>query len=565
MTLMRRPTLAAIVVWTSLLAGCAAHSPAVGPSVPPPAPPPSPAPAPAPVVPVAPKVEPPDPVAERLKSVEKEFASGQSELALGHLVGAREAFDRAVDLLLAAPGGARMEPRFEPAYQRLLDQITALEATALREGDGFTEVRSEPAALDALLNEPESARPQPLATTAERVAADLARTPHDLSIPMNNKVLSYIELFQGNLHDFMAASLARGARYVPMIRDVFRDAGLPLDLAYVPVVESAFQSNALSRASAKGMWQFMLGTGRENGLDQTWFVDERSDPEKATRAAAQYLKTLSSGFDGDWNLALASYNAGPGTLERAMRRSKLTDYWQLTATSKYLPKETREYVPMILAAIVIATNPTQYGFDAPTVMPMSSERVTVPDALDLRLIAEWTGVSVDEIRDLNPELRRATTPVGKHELKVPVGTAAAVEARLAEADPGVFVKFNTYTVKSGDTLAAIARRFKVKTADLAQSNQLRTTAQLREGQTLMIPRDPVATAALTTQPHPAPPAAAPSASKPVAGTVMTYRVKSGDTLTSIARQFDTTVQSLKQLNQLSTDVIVVGAKLTVRR
>jgi membrane-bound lytic murein transglycosylase D len=395
MTLMRRPTLAAIVVWTSLLAGCAAHSPAVGPSVPPPAPPPSPAPAPAPVVPVAPKVEPPDPVAERLKSVEKEFASGQSELALGHLVGAREAFDRAVDLLLAAPGGARMEPRFEPAYQRLLDQITALEATALREGDGFTEVRSEPAALDALLNEPESARPQPLATTAERVAADLARTPHDLSIPMNNKVLSYIELFQGNLHDFMAASLARGARYVPMIRDVFRDAGLPLDLAYVPVVESAFQSNALSRASAKGMWQFMLGTGRENGLDQTWFVDERSDPEKATRAAAQYLKTLSSGFDGDWNLALASYNAGPGTLERAIRRSKLTDYWQLTATSKYLPKETREYVPMILAAIVIATNPTQYGFDAPTVMPMSSERVTVPDALDLRLIAEWTGVSVD--------------------------------------------------------------------------------------------------------------------------------------------------------------------------
>jgi membrane-bound lytic murein transglycosylase D len=248
-----------------------------------------------------------------------------------------------------------------------------------------------------------------------------------------------------------------------------------------------------------------------------------------------------------------------------MKRSKLTDYWQLTATSKYLPKETREYVPMILAAIVIATNPTQYGFDAPTLMPMTSERVTVPDALDLRLIAEWTGVSVDEIRDLNPELRRATTPVGKHELKVPIGTAAAVEARLAAADPGVFVKFNTYTVKSGDTLAAIARRFKVRTADLAQSNQLRTTSQLREGQTLMIPRDPVASAALTTPPHPAPPAAAASPSKPVAGTVMTYRVKSGDTLTSIARQFDTTVQSLKQLNQLSTDIIVVGAKLTVRR
>jgi membrane-bound lytic murein transglycosylase D len=153
------------------------------------------------VIAAAPKPAPPDPVVERLKLVDKEFAAGQSELALGHLVGAREAFDRAVDLLLAAPGGARTEPRFESAYQRVLDQITALEATALREGDGFTEVRSEPAALDALLNGPESARPQPLATTAETVAADLARTPHDLTIPMNNKVLSYIELFQGNLHD----------------------------------------------------------------------------------------------------------------------------------------------------------------------------------------------------------------------------------------------------------------------------------------------------------------------------------------------------------------------------
>jgi len=518
------------------------------------------------VIPAAPKVQAADPVAERLKAVDKEFASGQSELALGHLVGAREAFDRAVDLLLAAPGGARTEPRFESAYQRLLDQIAALEATALREGDGFTEVRSEPAALDALLNGPESTRPQPLATTAERVAADLERTPHDLTIPMNNKVLSYIELFQGNLHDFMANSLARGARYLPMIREVFRAEGLPLDLIYVPVVESAFQPTALSRASAKGLWQFVLGTGKENGLDQTWFVDERSDPEKATHAAAQYLKSLNSFFGGDWNLALASYNVGPGALERAMKRSKLTDYWTLTATSKYLPRETREYVPMILAAIVIAANPTEYGFEAPTLTPMTSERVTVPNALDLRLIAEWTGVSVDEIRELNPELRRATTPVGKHELKVPIGTAAAVEAQLAAADPGVFVKFNTYTVKSGDTLAAIARRFKVKTADLAQSNQLRTTAQLKEGQTLMIPRDPVATAALTTQPRPAPPAPAGAASTPVAGQgVTTYRVKSGDTLTSIAKQFATTVQILKQLNRLSTDIIVVGAKLTVRR
>src|SRR5579862_1016790 len=556
MTVLRRFATPATLLMSAALAGCAAHPPVVTP----PAPPAS--------LPVAVVEQPaaapiaiaPDPIAERLSAVDKEFATGQSELEQGHLVSAREAFDRAVDLLLAAPNGARSDTRLESAYERLLDQITALEASALREGDGFTETRSEPSPLEALLATPVPDNAAPAATTSQKVTADLAQTPHDLPIPVNNKVLSYVELFQGNLREFMENGLLRGARYVPMIQDVFRAEGLPLDLAYVPLIESAFQPTALSRASAKGLWQFIPGTGQENGLHQTWFIDDRSDPEKATHAAAQYLKSLSDEFGGDWNLALASYNAGPGTLERAMKRSKLTDYWDLTSTSKYLPKETREYVPMILAAIVIAKNPTHYGFEMPPPASMTFEKVTVPDAIDLRVIAEWTGVSVDEIRDLNPELRRATTPLGQHELKVPFGTAAAVEARLVTADPTVFVKFNTYSVQSGDTLSSVARRFKVKVADLAQSNQLRTTSKLQAGQTLMIPRDPVAAAPLTSSAHPAiqtPPAPTAGAAK----APTTYRVKSGDTLSSIARQFDTTVLDLKRLNQLSSDTIVVGDKL----
>src|SRR4030095_10775571 len=155
-----------------------------------------------------------------------------------------------------------------------------------------------------------------------------------------------------------------------MIQNVFKSEGLPLDLAYVPLVESAFKNNALSRVSARGMWQFMLGTGLEHGLDHTWFVDERADPEKATRAAAQYLKTLSRMFDGDWYFALASYNAGPGRLQGAVRRSKITDYWEITASSRYLPRETREYVPMILAAILIAKNPSLYGFEIGAAAPL---------------------------------------------------------------------------------------------------------------------------------------------------------------------------------------------------
>ena len=172
-------------------------------------------------------------------------------------------------------------------------------------------------------------------------------------------MLSYVELFTGRLKGYLEEGLSRGAHYLPMIQDVFRAEGLPLDLAYVPLIESAFKPNALSRAKAKGMWQFMRGTALENGLKHDWYIDERADPEKATRAAAKYLKTLYGMFD-DWHLALASYNGGPGRVQRAMKRSGRDDFWKLSATTRYLPRETRDYVPLILAAIVIARNPAQY-------------------------------------------------------------------------------------------------------------------------------------------------------------------------------------------------------------
>ena len=197
---------------------------------------------------------------------------------------------------------------------------------------------------------------------------------HDISIPLNARVLSYIELFQGRLHDFIEDGMKRGSKYLPMIQDVFRAEGLPLDLAYVPLIESAFNPNALSRAKAKGVWQFMAGTAVENGLRRDWYIDERSDPEKATVAAARYLKTLGGLFDGDWHLALASYNGGPGRLQRAIKRSGADDFWTLAGKPRILPRETREYVPMILAAIVIARNPSRYGFEFETEEPTAVRR-----------------------------------------------------------------------------------------------------------------------------------------------------------------------------------------------
>ena len=304
--------------------------------------------------------------------------------------------------------------------------------------------------------------------------ADFALNPHDIPIPEHAKVLSYVEVMQGRMRDYIQESLARGAKYMPMIQAVFRAEGLPLDLAYIPIIESSFKTNALSKASAKGPWQFMKPTAKDHGLKTDWFIDERSDPEKSTVAAAKYLKTLSKMFDGDWNLVLAAYNGGPGRVSRAMKRSGIDDFWSLSATSKYLPRETREYVPLIMAAMIVGRNPAQYGFEAVTAEPMAYDKVALPQAIDLRRVAEWAGTSVDEIQALNPELRRWTTPVKypNYEVKVPKGTADRLNAKLADASPADFSALKWYTAKKGETLLTVARRFGVSRTDVAEANNL---------------------------------------------------------------------------------------------
>lgn len=505
-----------------------------------------------------------DPAAGAVLAAEAAFALGEAEFQAGRVVTAREHFDRAVDALLALPAGARAETSTAAVFDRLLDRISALELLALREGDGRTETDSEPAAIDVLLDDAVFERPAPAATTAETVRADLARTPVGIDIPANDRVLSFVELFQTRRSEFIVDALERGRRYLPMIRQVFAEEAVPEELVYVPIVESAFKPNALSRVSARGLWQFMPATGLEYGLRQTWFVDERSDPEKATRAAARYLKALHRMFDGDWNMALASYNAGPGRVQRAAQRAGIDDYWRLASSARFLPRDTRDYVPMIMAAILIARNPSLYGFNVGAGVPMAFERVEVPGAIDLKIVAEWCGVTADELRALNPELRRTTTPVGVHSLKVPIGTASTVQRELASG-ADLIVQFAFHSVKRGETLAAIARRYHVSTEELRAANDLPARARLRVRQELMIPQR-------SAQALPSPVArlassAPAAASKTVASSMprpTTYRVQRGDTLYAIARRFDTTVDAIKRLNRLRSNTINIGDRLTVQ-
>ena len=395
------PTVAALGI-SALTAACGSNPKPQVAAAPPPAV--------RPVLP-APILPPPDPVAELIETSRKHFETGEHELKVGHLERARQEFDRAVDVMLESPYGARTDARTREHFDRLIDRINAYEVTALAQGDGFAEKKYEPASIDELLKIATFPKPEADAQTTATVRQDLAATAHDVPIPQNSRVLAYVELFQGRLRDFIHDGLTRGTKYLPMIQKVFRAEGLPLDLAYIPIIESGFKTNALSKASAKGPWQFMRPTAKENGLHQDWYVDERSDPEKSTIAAAKYLKTLSRLFNGDWNLVLAAYNGGLGRVQRAMKRSGHDDFWALSQSSRYLPKETREYVPLILAAMIVGKNPAQYGFDIVAHDPISYDKVTVPRAIDLRRVAEWTGVSIDEIQALNPELRRWTTPV----------------------------------------------------------------------------------------------------------------------------------------------------------
>ena len=516
-----------------------------------------------------------DDVQNLIATSDSHFKAGQKELEQGHVEAAKAEFNLAIEVLLDSSYGGRTEPRIRDHFDRLVDRISTYEVRALSTGDGFTEKKYEAASIDELLAVSNTfGTPAARAELKDAAQSDLAN--HDIPIPLNQRVLSYIELFQGRLHDFIEQGMRRGSKYLPMIQNVFRAEGLPLDLAYVPLVESAFKPNALSRVKAKGVWQFMTGTAIENGLRRDWYIDERSDPEKATVAAAKYLHTLSKIFGGDWHLALASYNGGPGRLQRAIKSNRLDSFWKLAEKPKALPRETREYVPMILAAIVIARNPAQYGFDFETEAATAFDKVTLPRPVDLRRVAEWTDTTIDDIQALNPELRRWTTPVKdtQYALKVPAGTADVVLARLGDTASADLASLRFYTVKRGDTLPLIAKKLRVSKADLAEANYLPATARVSAGEKLMVPHE--ATALMAARADRSAPATEARATVAASGQLAqaassnrvksVYQVRRGDTLASVARLFKTTIASIRTWNpRLSATQLLAGQRLTVYR
>jgi membrane-bound lytic murein transglycosylase D len=499
-----------------------------------------------------------DPAPAIIAQSEQHLLAGLNAAGEGHLGRARAEFDRALDLLLEYPGGALAHPRVAEAYRRTLETIQVREVEIAAAGDAFREAAVEPASIDDVGTLPVGDEPASAETRARAVAAVASETL-DLPVELNEAVLSSIDLYQGRLREWFEAALSRGQRYLPHIREVFAQEGIPQDLAYVALVESAFKPTAYSRAKARGVWQFIGATGKRYGLQQDWWVDERSDPEKATHAAARYLKTL-HGMFGDWNLALAGYNAGEMKVVRAIKRYGTSDFWALRKTRAFRP-ETKNYVPLIHAAIVIAKAPERYGFTVTPEQTPAFERVAVEGAYDLRVVAECAGEPVESLRSLNPELRRLATPADRtFALRVPEGRGPQVTDCLANLAPEKRVSFRTHVVRKGQTLASIARANGVKASDIAEANGIPAGRRLRRGTELVIPIPAARTRVATARRDRTP---VTQVSEAPDGRRIRYRIRPGDTLGSIAAEHGITVGDLRTWNRLRSTRIAAGDVLTI--
>ncbi len=486
---------------------------------------------------------PPNGVDALIQKAEAAFQAGERDYRAGHLGKARHDFDEAVDWLLSSGFDLRADPRLEELFDRIVDTVHAYEMAAFREGDGFSEQKTEPAPIEEIAEmtfpPPEGFDPR----LSERAQQELKNIPHDLPLTVNGYVLSYLDFFQTPRgRAIVETGLRRAGRYRAIISRVLREEGVPQDLIYVAQAESAFQPMALSRAGARGIWQFMGYRGMQYGLQRSWWVDERQDPEKATRAAARHLRDLYQMF-GDWYLVLAAYNSGPGNVAKAIERTGYADFWELYKRN-VLPRETKNYVPIILALTLMAKDAARYGVQVDPEKPVRTDRVKLGHPIDLRLVAETIDVDVETLRSLNPQLLRMITPTDpEFELQLPEGSAERFMAEIAAIPPEKWVSWRRHRVDEGETLSSIARKYRVTPGAIADANGLVSRAEPRVGDKLIIP----------------------AAARPelALGKLMHYRVRRGDTLETIAEQFDVSVTELKKWNRLRGNRVARGVSLRV--
>lgn len=481
------------------------------------------------------------------------FARGREAALAGDFDCAREYFAQAIDALRPPSGPAPTDPQLLDFSYQLYESALRYEALAGPAEEAGTSDGLMASELTEIA-EPQASE-QAMVDAKEAIASDTTGVTYDIPITVNDAVLKVLAAFQTDLHGVIGRGLARSGRYVPMIHRIFQEEGIPEDLAQIALIESSFLTHARSPMKAHGIWQFMPRTGRHYGLTANGIVDERSDPEKATRAAARYLSYLHELFN-DWYLAMAAYNAGEGKILRAMQRTGARDFWELSASGTIRP-QTQNYVPAVIAATLIARNPVHYGFEVEYEEPLAYETVLLDRPVHLKHLSG----SVEDLKRLNPELTTAITPRQPegYELKVPVGSRSTVLLAFAGAPTATFSLARRHVVRRGETLARIARRYGVSVSAIASANSLPRRARVARGRVLVIPgrfrEERVRTASLRKGKQGRAertvlasrarirPAARRAAAKH-------YEVRTGDTLYRIAVRHGTTVAQILAVNAL---------------
>jgi len=474
-----------------------------------------------------------------MQKVQEKFASGEQNFKAGRLEAARKDFDDAVDWMLESGYDPDGDAVLSALFHHVVDSVYAYELQAFRGGEGFTQAAAVPAPIDEVAAVTLPADPR----LKERAVESAKSVSHDLPLTVNDEVLSFLNFFQTPKgRDIVETGLRRSGRYRNMILRVLKEEGLPQDLIYLAQAESAFQPLALSRAGARGIWQFVAYRGQQYGLRHTWWIDERQDPEKATRAAAQHLRDL-YGLFGDWYLAMAAYNCGPGNVQKGIERTGYADFWELYKRN-VLPRETKNYVPIIIALTLIAKDAAHYNIQTDPEAPVPTEVVKPGRPIDLRLVAETIDVDVETLRALNPSLLRMATPEDpSFELRLPQGTGEKFTAEIAAIPPDKWISWRRHRVEPGETLASIAKKYRVTPLVIAEANNMERVAALEPGAKLIIP---------ATQPA--------SETKRL---LVSYRVRRGDTLAGIADRFSVDSEEVRKWNRLKSNHVSRGMVLRI--
>lgn len=417
----------------------------------------------------------------RLKRADEMFEAGRRAYQAGRLDEARKLFDTSIDVLLQAAENAPDRAKLERRLDQLVDAVYRFDVNGLGAGEDTDKIVYDKSPIDDILELTFPIDPRLKPKVKEEIQATVSQLPLEES----DAVLSYIHFFSSERGKrILTAGLRRSGRYRPLIQRVLGEEGVPQELIYLAQAESGFMPRAVSYKQAAGMWQFLTWRGREYGLQVTGVTDDRLDPEKATRAAARHLRDLFAHF-GDWYLAMAAYNCGPGCVDRAVQRTGYADFWQLSRLN-VLPKQTQNYVPAIIALTIMAKNPKDYDLETvESDAPIQYDTVQLESPTNLLLVADALERSIAEIRELNPGVLKSVAPAG-YELRVPRGQSHTVVAALDAVPAAKRASWRMHRVEQGETLATIAKRYRTAPAAIAAANNA-TVAAPEAGDVLLIP------------------------------------------------------------------------------